>query len=146
MQGAWHGRRDEGWVDVFRCSAWNVKAGVLGEAQLVMSDSLRFMSLESSSHTAYSYSYYNSLFWTLSWYFKHAGSINACWKNLDHKKHTAHIQQVLWNETLIGKVCTGKPHYSFSSSWNVQPMESGFYFSFLKQMYCICTGQVWRPL
>lgn len=91
MQGAWHGRRDEGWVDVFRCSGWNVKAGILGEAQLVMSDSLRFMSLESSSHTAYS-SNYIFFFWTLSWYLKNAGSINACWNNLDHKKHTAHTQ------------------------------------------------------
>lgn len=37
-------------MDVFRCFGWNVKAGVLGEAQLVMSDSPHFVSHVSSSH------------------------------------------------------------------------------------------------
>ncbi len=51
----------ERWVEVFRCFGWNVKAGVLGEAQLVMSDSPRFESHVSSSHTPLSSELYRDI-------------------------------------------------------------------------------------
>lgn len=54
-------KQKQRWVDVFRCFGWNVKAGVLGEAQLVMSDSPCFVSHVSSSHMPLSSELYRDI-------------------------------------------------------------------------------------
>ncbi len=82
------------WVE---CESWRFRRGPAGHVwQSLFCESRVFIA-------------HAPLFWTVSWYFKHAGSISVCWNNLDHKK--THMGRT---EMKHRKVCTGKPQYFFS--------------------------------
>ncbi len=107
------------------------KLAFLWEAQLVMSEQSLFCESRVFNHNM------PPLFWTVSWYFKHAGSISVCWNNLDHKK--THMGRIGMKHR---KVCTGKPQYFFS----LAEVNLGFIILFKADVLHIYTGQAWRPL
>lgn len=120
----------ERWVDVFRCFGWNVKAGVLGEAQLVMSDSPRFESHVSSSHMPLSSELYPVI--------------------LDMREALVCVETIKTTKTHMGhtemkhrKVWTGKPRYLFFSLVKVN---MGFIILFKADVLHIHTAQAWGPL
>ncbi len=110
------------WVE---CESWRFRRGPAGHVwQSLFCESRVFIA-------------HAPLFWTVSWYFKHAGSISVCWNNLDHKK--THMGRT---EMKHRKVCTGKPQYFFS----LAEVNLGFIILFKADVLHIYTGQAWRPL